>query len=76
MTRDPWFLPKTVRIGDMFTDAEITKMRKLFKEGKRAKDIAAEVIEPVLKRVNESTGQDNDALFLAYAIEYALSKGA
>jgi len=36
--------------------------------------IAERIIAPNLERIDRSTGQDNDAMYLAYAVEYALMR--
>lgn len=33
-----------------------------------------EIIAPILPRINEALGQENDALYLAYAVEYVLAE--
>jgi hypothetical protein len=68
-------MTKQVRLGDLFTEAEIDQAIKLWNESpetfhKRAK---VEIVEPAIPRINARTGQQNDAGYFAYAIEAALS---
>lgn len=71
--------PPTVRIGDIFTDAELRAATALYKKrdslvGGFAARCKAEIVTPeVLARINDKTGQQNDALYLAYMLEYAIS---
>lgn len=62
---------------DMFlTDAELEQCGKLYDTlgttGKFAKTVCAEVITPKIERINAALGQENDPMFLAYAVEYVL----
>jgi hypothetical protein len=65
-------------MGDIFTDAEIKKAGKLYNQykgtGTLNKVLTQQIVEPVLPRINEQTGQQNSAAYLAYAIEYVLNE--
>lgn len=70
---------KYVKIGDIFTDQELEAARKLYQQVSDAgtHDFAArcakEIIEPILPRINEKTGQENDAKYFAYMLEYLMA---
>jgi hypothetical protein len=70
---------KTVAISDFFTAAELSRALDLYEECKREgmrfnQRCADQIIKPVLDRINETTGQENDPSYLAYALEYAIMK--
>jgi len=58
---------KTVKLGDMLTDAQIDRCRVLYPDRKRIRD---EVITPNMEAINRRLGQENDADYLSYAIVY------
>lgn len=60
---------KKVTLLDFLTPAEIEEARKL----KSASEIKRKIIDPNLRRINAALGQQNDAMYLAYMVEYALS---
>ena len=60
---------KTVSLTDFLTTEQIEKARKL----KSAAKIAAQVIEPNIKEINQKLGQENDAKYLGYLCEYIFS---
>lgn len=66
---------KFVRLGDFLTPAEIERAVALYveaPEGTFAVRCCAEIIRPVLGRINAALGQENDAQYLAYAVMFAL----
>lgn len=66
-------MPQEVR--ELFTPAELNHAIKLFctyKSGALHQHLLREVIEPALPRINQVTGQENDARYWAYALEHAL----
>jgi hypothetical protein len=70
---------KTVAISDFFTAAELSKALDLYEECKREgmrfnQRCADQIVKPVLDRINDTTGQQNDPSYLAYALEYAIMK--
>lgn len=65
---------KQYTIGDLFTDAEVAKALGIYNQapfGTFARRCAADVVTPALDRINKKTGQENDALYLAYMIEHS-----
>jgi hypothetical protein len=67
---------KTISIGELFTVAEIALAAELYKNFRGTGCFAAEcercVVAPALSRINATTGQQNDARYWAYALEFAL----
>jgi len=63
---------RTVTLGDFLTHDEIAEAVRL---GDHAK-ILDQIVAPNLKRINAALGQENDARYLAYVIEYAVSQHA
>lgn len=70
---------KTMRVSDFLTDAEIEKAVDLYQRLYRAdlthrfaQEAAETIIAPVMDRINRTVGQENDAKYLAYALEYAI----
>lgn len=61
---------KQVSIGDFLTDREINLAIRL----KTARAICDEIIKPNIQRINRALGQENDPMYLAYAVEYAVTK--
>lgn len=59
---------KTMTLLDFLTDAEIEEAIGL----KNPAEIKDKIIEPNIDRINESLGQPNDSMYLAYAVEYVL----
>lgn len=70
-------MTKQITLGDILTDSEIERAKALYLSAARgtfAKRCANEIIGPVLARIDEALGQKNDALYMAYAVEYAISQ--
>lgn len=73
---------KYLSLGSVLTKKEIAQAQNYIleasAEGESAEGesaaarISAEIIEPALERINKKTGQENDARYLGYAIEFAL----
>jgi hypothetical protein len=64
---------KDVRISDFLTAREIKLARAIYDKvepAKRNSCLVAKIIAPNIERINTRLGQDNDASFLAYAIEH------
>jgi hypothetical protein len=59
----------------LFTNKEIAAIRKLHKEAKEgtfAKRLAAEILPPIMPRMNKALNKVSDPLFVAYVIEYKI----
>lgn len=65
---------RRVRLRDFLTDAEMIDAIHIKQEFKAsaAKVICERIVQPNLRRINDTLGQDNDAMYLAYMIEAAL----
>lgn len=74
---------KTITIGDFLTEDEVKEALALFtrlsKTGESfhyAKHCAAEIIRPNIDRINKALGQENDVMYLAYAVEYTIRESS
>ena len=66
---------KALSVGQILTTKEMKEALKLYKtaeSGRFAERCAAEIIRPLIERINKVSGQENDPKYLAYCIEYAL----
>lgn len=71
---------------DIFTEDEIVRATTRYKAHKESPHavgsfaklvLLPEIIQPALERINKSTGQANDPLYMAYMLEYvAMRVGA
>ena len=61
---------KVVTIGDLFT----REMIEASSQCKSTDEIKQKVIIPNMSAINKKTGQMNDPSYMAYLMEYALSK--
>lgn len=61
---------KTVAVTDFLTQHELALAYKL----KKADAIYNEITLPNIARINETLGQENDAKYLAYAIENVVAQ--
>jgi hypothetical protein len=62
----------TYKVGELFTEAEIQKAIHLYASLPShlfAQRCDAEVVAPVLHRINEKTGQQNSSRYLAYCLQ-------
>ena len=66
---------KTITLDEILTQKELDRAIEIYHEclpGTFAKVIADELIEPKIEEINKKTGQENDPMFLAYAVESVL----
>lgn len=64
---------KKIGLSDFLTVDEVVEAIKLYRdasEGTFVHKCAAEIITPVLPRINKKLGQENHPLYLAYCVEY------
>lgn len=68
---------KITSIGEFLTVAQIKTAQTIWKKDRSNfhKRVLAEVVEPHMKEINRKLGQENNAGFIAYAIEYIFSEG-
>jgi hypothetical protein len=59
---------RQIGIQDILTDSEIQRAIEFSDHDK----ILSELIEPNMDRINQSVGQENDARYLAYAVQHIL----
>lgn len=65
---------RQITIGELFTDAEIERARKVYltsPPGTFAKRVVEEVVKAAMPRIDRITGQENDATYFGYALELA-----
>jgi len=60
---------RSTTISSFLTTDEIHACQKL----QTAKKICEAIIQPNIQRINQKLGQENDPMYLAYAVEYTLS---
>jgi hypothetical protein len=66
---------KTMSLGDFLTDKQINDCIRLCDETDGAERHAAlrdQIIAPHMGEINRKLGQENDADYLAYTVEYAV----
>lgn len=61
---------REITVNQFLTDAEIAQAIALG----NAADIDAQIITPNLARINAALGQENDARYLAYLVEFVISQ--
>lgn len=67
---------KTIELGKLFTVDELKRAASIFATETWAHQrIVDEIVTPKMAHINAVTGQENDAGYIAYALEYALRKG-
>lgn len=62
---------KQVQIKDFLTEEQLLKAAHLGK----AKQICEQIIKPNIEAINKKLGQENDPMYLAYAVEYIVTRG-
>jgi hypothetical protein len=68
---------KNITIGEFLTDHEIEQASHLYltaQPGTFARLVDEQIITPNIERINQALGQENDARYLAYAVEFAFTK--
>lgn len=68
----------TITIHDFLTPEEIKRALKLWRKlkgtGRFAATVEQEIIAPQMARINAALGQENNAKYLAYAVEYVFDR--
>lgn len=70
---------REITIADFLTPGEIAQAARAWKkwkegQGSFAEWLASTMIRPNMDRINKALGQENDPMYLAYAVEYVLSQ--
>ena len=67
---------KAITITEFLTEAEVKRAVELYKQVRTgyARLLCEEVIRPNLARINATLGQENNPLYLAYAVEYVITQ--
>jgi hypothetical protein len=63
----------TIAVGDFLTPSELQKAARIVAEGTEVHRRLKAIVEPKMPLINELTGQENDADYIAYAVEWACS---
>lgn len=61
---------RAMSLTDFLTAEELDEAVKL---GSR-KEVLDKIIQPNMERINKQLGQDNDARYLSYAVEYVMMR--
>lgn len=61
---------KSITLADFLTPEEIDRAIRL-RDRKKVRD---EIVLPNMARINEELGQENDPDYLAYAVEYVMTR--
>lgn len=67
---------RQISLADLFTEAEIEAASELYDRcspGTFNKAVVEQIVTPALPRINQVTGQENDARYWGYALEHAIS---
>jgi hypothetical protein len=70
-------MSRSVSIAEFLKNDEVKRAARLYADcerGEFAKRCADEIIAPVLPRINETLGQENDPKYLAYMVEYTFMR--
>lgn len=68
---------KHFTIEQLFTEAEIKKavvLKTKHRHGSLAKTYLTEIVVPVMERINRTTQQENDPMYMAYLLEYVVNQ--
>lgn len=67
-------MAKSFTVGELFTEIEIKRAVLIWKTDRTNfhRRAVTEIVEPVLPRINKTTGQENDARYLAYMLEFVV----
>jgi hypothetical protein len=58
---------KTMSVGEIFSQSDLVRAQELYPD---ARAICEQVIRPQLEEINRRVGQENDPMYLAYALVY------
>lgn len=68
--------PKEFRIADILNEEEFVEVVTICREVDnydRAKQVCEKVILPKIEVINKKTGQENDPMYISYAVIYAIT---
>ena len=68
-------MTKTIALGDVFTMDEINAAAEIIATAENTQitnRVTEEVVRPIIPRINQVTGQGNDARYWAYVLIHAL----
>jgi len=68
---------KTMTLPDFLDDAQIAALQKIWETDRNHfHSRAVALLEPAMPEIDRKLGQENDAGFLAYAIEYVFGEAS
>lgn len=67
--------PKTYQLGELFTVQELVQAQHIYDTDRPNfhRRVTDAIVTPALPRINEKTGQENDAGYLTYALEHVFN---
>jgi len=67
---------KHVTLPQFLTEAQIERAYEIYKQNQDspAEAICKEVIEPIIATIDKKLGQENNAMYLAYACEFVFNQ--
>jgi hypothetical protein len=72
-------MPKSITLGDVFSDKQVRQLLNAYQKAEEAGELPhqalVKIIEPLMPQINQRTGQDKDAGYWAFAVEYVFSRG-
>lgn len=63
---------ESYRLDELFTEDEIKMLLDIYRTS-RSHAAMVQAVMPLMEKINDVTGQDNDASYIAYALEYSFS---
>jgi len=65
-----------IRLGDFLTDKELELAVRMWNESRRnyARRLHDALLLPNIDRINQSLGQENDPMYLAYVVENVMGR--
>lgn len=66
-----------VTINDVFDAAQLRQLKKVYREHYGKSDLHSKLVQaitPMMPKIDERLGQENDPNYLAYMVEYLLGK--
>jgi len=68
---------RSITLADFLTEEELDRAAKLYEHREAtgyAKAVCEQIIRPNIERINKALNQENDPMYLAYAVEYVMNE--
>jgi hypothetical protein len=67
---------KKFSLSDILTDPEIETCLRMYRDNRSTfhERCLNEIVRPNMERINKALGQENDARYITYAIEYVIGQ--